>query len=426
MSSRNELPRSNHLTRFGLAVALLVIAALYVPRLIAIFPLEHDVTLSTSEGDDWWTYHRNAVSVLRRGLTMPSVTGAYVSPAGFGYTYFVALVYAGFGVRSEAVYLIQALLLIASIVGMFAVFRSDLSTEASLAFLIVCAVYMYLDVYRLFTFRLLSENVLFPLFPLLLYLVWKGESSGRPTVMGSAGVVCGLCFLMRPNLVLFGPVTATVIVACSRRPMAWRVRAASVFLVAFAITFALMPARNYAVTGQFRVPALTNFSDWSTVRNLIADPPIAPEATAVTPQFLVRVPTPEPAQPSSSSAAKAPETSAPDRGPTGPIARVVSYFVTRLAFLIGIPQFVQPTFRPRPHWMVMWALVGWYVVQLVHRRPAFLEVLAMSLAVGYLGPLIVTGNISSYGTRMVAPVIPLLVLLAVKGLDVSRSTRVSG
>ncbi|MGH9387809.1 MAG: hypothetical protein ACRD2N_26420 [Vicinamibacterales bacterium] len=90
-----------------LTIALGATALAYVARMVAVFPLEHDVTEANSAGEDWLHYHQNALSVVNDGLTMPGVTNGYFRPGGFGYVYFVAAVDAIAGVRSEVVYAVQ-------------------------------------------------------------------------------------------------------------------------------------------------------------------------------------------------------------------------------------------------------------------------------------------------------------------------------
>src|SRR5436853_6359291 len=78
-----------------LVLLVAVMVVLFRPAVQSLFPLGNDLEPS---GDDWWTYHRYAVSVLHDGLRMPAVQGAYTRPGGFGYVYFVAACYAIFGV----------------------------------------------------------------------------------------------------------------------------------------------------------------------------------------------------------------------------------------------------------------------------------------------------------------------------------------
>lgn len=346
--------------------------------MIAVFPLEHDVTVENSFGDDWFNYNQNAVSVLTDGLSMPIVRNAYERPAGFGYVYFIAGVYAVAGIRSEAVYFVQGLLLLGAIVGMYAVFRAQFSAVTALAFLAALAIFMYVDVYRALTFRLLSENLLFPLFPALLFFLVKGEATAKLSYMALGGIVCGLCFLARPNLVVFGPAAALVLLFFTpSRSFAWRSRAAVTFLAAFATVGSLLPLRNYVATGRASVDSVTNTSDWtgSGLRRTTSVP--------LTERLLSR-------------------------------ARSLAM---RAAYLAGIPQFMRPTFRIRPHWLVMWAAFFVYLSSLFRRTPQFWEVLVLALSVAYFVPIALWGGIANYGNRMIAPGIPLILVLAAKGVE---------
>jgi 4-amino-4-deoxy-L-arabinose transferase-like glycosyltransferase len=361
-----------------LMIALTVMGVLYVTRMIALFPLEHDVEAANSTGDDWFVYHVNALSVLNDGLTMPVVDGVYRRPAGFGYVYFIAAVYAIAGVKSEAVYLVQGLLLIVTIAAMYAVVRSRFSALGGLVFVLTLTVFLYVDAYRALTFRLLSENALFPLLPALLFFIIKGEATTKLRYLAVGGAVCGLCFLARPNLVLLGPAAAAVVLYFkSSRPLAWRTRAAATVLAAFTVVASLLPLRNYFVTGQPSVASVTNRSDWSG-QNLF-------------------------------------------RESKGPLSQRVGRHIARLgaraAYLVGIPQFLRPAFRIRPHWLVMWGAFGWYLYTVVRRTPQFWEVLVLALAVSYFAPIVEYGAIASYGIRMIAPGVLLILVLAAKGLD---------
>src|SRR5688572_30465549 len=112
--SERSLPRR---WRKDLTIACLLLAVMAIllqAPIRALFPLDNDVAPS---GDDWWNYHRYAVSVVNDGLSMPVVEGPYTRPGGFGYVYFVATCYALFGARSEAVYVVQAALLACAVLG---------------------------------------------------------------------------------------------------------------------------------------------------------------------------------------------------------------------------------------------------------------------------------------------------------------------
>jgi len=355
-------------------VALLVIVAAYLPRIVALFPLTNDVTESTSAGEDWLPYHERAIDVLQEGPAMPVVGGPYQRPAGFGYVYFVALVYSLFGARSEAVYLVQGLLLIGTIGGMYAVFRTRLTPRAGLVLLWTLVLFMWLDMYRYYTFRLLSENLLIALWPPFLFLMLRGESTGRTGYFAAAGAICGLCFLVRPNLLGLAPATAAVMLLYPR-DRKWRRRDAVVLLSMCAAVSSLLLVRNYVATGVMSPIAFARPEGWQTPD--YSDPASLHQRVMAT----------------------------------------ASFYASRTAFTLGIPEFMNPDYRLRPHWLVMWAAFVWYALRLMHRKPAFWEVLLLVLLLAYLIPLIAVADISSYGFRMISPAIPLALVLVTKGME---------
>jgi Dolichyl-phosphate-mannose-protein mannosyltransferase len=367
-----------------LTIALLGMGTLYVTRIVDLFPLQHDVSSENSFGDDWFAYNRYALSILNDGLTMPVVTEAYFRPAGFGYPYFIAVVYAIAGIRSEAVYLVQAALLVGGIAGMYALFRAHVSRRAALLFLVALSGIIYADVYRTLTFRLLSENLLFPVWPALLYFVLNGESKGKYGYFAAAGIASGIGFLMRPNLILVAPAAAAAVFVASTRASAWRARAAAILLTTCMLVSSLMPLRNYAVTGEPSIAAVTGASDWWVAGHID------------------RV-----------------DLTVPQRA-----ARIVRSIAMRSAYVVGIPYFLQPTFRIRPHWLIVWACFFWYLRTLPRRTHQFSEVLVLALAVAYFTPIFTLGYVSNYGVRNLAPGLPLVLWLAIRGLDLSVFNRV--
>jgi hypothetical protein len=360
------------------AVLAIAISSLYVPRLIELFPLSNDVQMEASI-DDWMVYHEFAKNVIEEGLTIPGLARDYERPLGFGYVYFVALMYTIFGVNSEAVYVVQGFLLLAFVGAMYLIFRKEFSYWAGLVFLCSVAVFMWIDVYRYLTFRLLSENFLIPLLPLLLFFVLRGRRTGSLAAFAIAGVACGLCVLARPNVAFFAPgILATIWLAIPERPRAWRVRACALFAATTAALVLLLPLRNYAVTGNLTA-------------GRVARPSGTPLADDLTPNA------------SLTEVAREVAVTAAKRG----------------AYVIGIPQFIAPEYRTRPHWLLMWAAFGVYLLHLRWRSPAFWEVLVLALCVCYFVPLFAVAYISNYGTRMLAPGVPLILLLSCKGAELT-------
>ena len=370
--------------RVLLWVSLLAVAALYVPRLVGLFPLGNDIPSradapTARNADDWTTYHDNALSVLNEGWSMPSVPRAYTRPAGFGYSYFLALVYRVAGVRSEVVYFLQGVLLVASIIGFYLAARPELSPVAASSVVLLAGVFLYLDLFRTLTFRLLSENLLLPLTAGVLLVGHRLLRTADARGAAAMGLLCGLCFLARPNTGLYAPVVALVVLCAPRRlPAARRLKAAALLLAVWAALCLLLVVRNYAATGSLAQAVVTRTSDL-----------YVPGVDGVH---------------GGASHSRA--------------AEFVTGYASRMAYVAGVPRFLEPSYRIRPHWVAMWAGTLLYLVTLRRRTVAPWEWMLVGLCAAYFAPLIVIGSVSNYATRMVAPGVPLALLLAVKGVDV--------
>jgi hypothetical protein len=362
--------------RYSMAMVLVVlcVARLYLPRLIELLPPTHDLS---GRGDDWDTYHRYALSVLDGGLTIPAVPDIYLRPAGFGYVYFVALVYAIFGALSEVVYLVQGCLLLGVIASLYWLFRNEVTTWMRPALLLGLAVYLWIDVFWYLTFRLLSENLLIFLIPPLVFFVLRGVKTGWLPFLAIAGGVCGLCVLARPNAALFAPAVAGVVAFGARAwSWPWRGRAATIFLLAFTGIALLEPLRDFVVTGRITVGQAAIPDGYPMQTDL-----------GMQPTRLEKV------------------------------ATLSAAYARRMAYVIGLPRYIEPDYRIRPHWLVMWAGFAAYIVHLARRTPAFWELLILALCASYLLPLFIVGYLATYGFRMIAPAVPLVLLLAIKEAD---------
>jgi 4-amino-4-deoxy-L-arabinose transferase-like glycosyltransferase len=365
--------------RWSLGLALALLCALYVPGLAGLFPLDHDLDRYVPAGDDWFVYHRFALDIRDHGLSLPGLEAPYSRPAGFAYPYFIALVYAIFGVSSEAVYLVQGCLLVGSILLLFATFRHQLSPAAGLFLLVALTACLYVDVFRSLTFRLLSENLLFPATALLLFFMVRGESSGRLGWFAAAGAACGLCYIARPNAVLYAPAAiAAILIAMRQRPLAWRIRSAAVFLAIFALVGLSVGVRNYVAVGSAEVTSLVWRGDWWVPGRRAARLGLPMHEQART---------------------------------------AIVELSRKAAFLLGFPQWAEPAFRTRPHWLIIWAGVAIRLWQLRRGPVLAWEFLVVALCASYAVPLFLFGNPTSYGIRMVTPVLPVALILLARAVD---------
>ena len=360
----------------GLPVAFLAIGVLRA------YPFVDDVSLPASTPDDWHTYKQLALSVVRDGLSMPALATSYAGlPHGFLYVYFVALVFAVFGVNSTYVYLVQSFALGLSISLMYLVVRKRLTAVGGLAFLLTLTALMYVDVFRHLTFKLLSENLYFLLYPLLLMVLLRSieQTDRRIRDPFVAGAILGLVVLARPSFILSASmaIAAVWIYTLVKRRSSWP---PALLALGTAISVSAVVVRNYAVTGRATVDIVTNTSDWIRIWSL---PSI---------QFLLAL-------------------------------------VKRSLFVFGLTQPIAPAYLPRPHWMILWLLWTAYPLSKLYKRQSleFWELLLYIYVVCYIGPVVlVAADITSYGGRMVIAILPVVLVTAFRLLFANEIPRSSG
>jgi len=328
-----------------------------------------DVNDVTSQGDDWLNYKRYAVSIVERGWTMPGAAGNYYRPAGFLYNYFVAAVFAIAGVNASYVYVAQSALLGLSVALMTVAFRPYLLPLSQWLLAVALAAAAYVDVFRNYTFRLLSENLLLvwlALFWLAFRVAERRREDAWPMLV--CGALFGLCGLTRPNLI---PAAAVLAVVMWKASGGFTGRAAWAFVLAFCAVTSFMLVRNYAVTGQVSLVALTGSVGWVV---------------------------PKPAD-------------------------AVGHYARRLLFSLGFLPLLDSAYRIRPHWLLAWGGAA-ALVAMRWRALDLWESVALAFLAAYLVPMIAVAAIGNYGFRMLVPVMPLVVVLAVRAMDVRLRTYV--
>jgi len=327
-----------------------------------------------TRGDDWFTYHRIAMNILRHGLSIPGMRHAYTAPAGFLYNYFVAGVFALFGEDERAAWLLQAILLAASVWIFVHAFAPRLGPRASLLLLALLSLSAAVDGTPFVTRRLLSENLLVPVVPVLLVVVLHALESNGWRSAAVAGALTGAAFLTRPNTLLAGPLFLALIVLWRREVR----RPAVAFVIAWCLVSSLLPLRNVAATGRPSVSLVSAPGSWWQPK--------------------------------------------PEQGATvGSLAVAWSERVARQsASVVGFNFLLSPRFPPRPHWMIL----GAGMLLLVRHRLRFGGTERWELVLGgfvliYLVPIVVFAHVGGYGFRMLLPVLGVEAVLAVRGIELT-------
>jgi len=329
------------------------------------WPFVDDVSPILSSGDDWLTYKTLAVSVVRDGPAMVGLNKAYGAvPHGFLYVYFVAMVFAITGINASHVYVVQSALLGLSVGLMHSAFRRTMSPLLGLALLASLLGLVYIDVYRLLSFRLLSENLYFPLAAATWVLLMR---DGRLSIAALAGACLGLTVLTRPSVVMAAALVLAIFIGRELFKRRWR--HAIALMLGFALGLSPTVLRDWFATGQIGFQLVSNTGDWIRIWR-------------------------------------------------APLADFVGALGQRIAFAFGWTSLMQPMFRSRPHWMALWILAAMYIPLKIWRRESF-SVWEWSLGAyicGYIGPVILVADISSYGGRMVSTILPAVAVLSIGSL----------
>ena len=101
------------------------------------------------------------------------------------------------------------------------------------------------------------------------------------------------------------------------------------------------------------------------------------------------------------------------------IVLLLVLFCAGIATALGLPFYYL-----KPHWLAIWigALIySWRLFQT--RQVTFWEAFAILFILMYLGPLFIVPGLSSYGVRMILPVMPIVLLLGMRSLTLLRNRR---
>lgn len=369
-----DLPsRRSRAAAIFLALSIIIPLAALVLQIHRTYPFHDDVSLATAQGQDWLSYKTYALSIEHDGWDLPAMRGNYKRPGGIGYPYFVAAIFALLGDNSTWVYVIQGTLIALGAVVMVRAFKHRFSTTTLVVLLIAQAIYAYLDVSRWYSQKLLSEDlliILLPWFYLAIMRAWETRSAWAAAV---AGGFLGLAILVRPNVL---PVAVGVIfflvVYLRRSGRALALTLA--FLAGVAIAHVPLVARNLVATGgTFSAgtisPAFASTRDWAPTEQSHAGGRVLRK-------------------------------------------RPLAWYAQRALYCMGVTEYGNVW-----RWIVLWlltcVLLGY---SLARKKLEFGDAILLATVGCYLFPLILFAGIKTYGVRMILPIIPSLLVLAMGGV----------
>lgn len=341
---------------------------------VSVFNLMHfnDAFESLLTGiDDWNRYASHATDIIENGFFMPSTREAYILPAGFLYNYFIALCLIASGGSVGFVYFTQALLLSLTAWMIYLLFKDDIKEAYRPLMLLALLLVAYIDIFRNYTFVLLSENIAMPLLAAFLLFLKNGTEKRNNFLLALTGIALGLSCLTRPNIFPFALVfySGWAFIAF-RHTMGFSGILLSV--ISFLLIAAFLPFRNYVITGDFIL--LPNV--FKNIKDLGG---LSSEAINTAP------------------------------------GSFLTYYFKKLVFIFGYTPALDQAYTPRPHWFIIWGGFIYYVFMEVKNRSLKLwEFTGILLIIIFYGVLLAIAPIHVYGFRFIIPVLLILTGFSLK------------
>jgi 4-amino-4-deoxy-L-arabinose transferase-like glycosyltransferase len=306
------------------------------------------------------------LDVKHNGITMPSLKENYWAPAGFLYIYFIALNFYLFGENTTPIFIIQNLMLGISVACIYFSFRNKMKGLTGILFLFTLFLFALFDVSKYYSFRLISENLaLFTISAFFLCFI-KGMEKNKLSLQLLAAVLMGLSVLTRPNIFPFAfflIAIASFYYLKEKRTM----HNFFLFILLLLLSSSLLALRNYLVCGSWIFLPTEGVSFASRFH-----------------LFPIR------------------------------------HYTDNLLFFAGFLSSLDPVLRWRPHWTIMWAGYIIYLFLRVKHKVKFelWEVTSHIYIFCYFSlMLFIAPQISSYGFRLLVPVIFIVLPFSFMALD---------
>jgi hypothetical protein len=325
--------------------------------------------------DDWDRYFVNAVDIKDNGLLIKNVEENYLMPSGFLYNYFLAFCFLIFGINLSVVYFIQSAILGFSIAVTFIVFKDFMSKKISSIFLFSMIIFAFIDIFKHYTFRLLSENIALLTIPLFLFFLKKTLLLNKniKTLYFVTGLFLGISVLIRPNIFPFSLVFLSLVLMFI---IFNKSQLLSYFylIASYLIIMSLLPLRNYFVTGELSVlPVDGDFIDYIKRENNLS----------FTEDFI----------------------------------NYMSFYYKKIIYIFGFLNNLESEFNDRPHWMIMWLGYFIYIFSSIKRivKERNFEIFIHVFIFMFYLIIVLIAPITDYGFRIIIPLLFLVLGFSIIG-----------
>lgn len=342
--------------RSGNILALSIVIIFGLLAILRLYPFENDLLKILIEIDDWSRYAKNALEIKNAGILMSQPSGNYFSPAGFLYNYFIAACFYCFGENTVPVYILQNLLLGISVALTYWTFRDKMKPLTALVLLLTLFIFALLDVYKNYSFRLLSENLAIFTISAFVYCFSKGLEKNKLSLLLTSAVFMGLSILTRPNIFPFGVILLAIISFYFWKQKQNTLRNILLFASVLLASSSFLLIRNHLVCGS-----------WTFLPT---------EGITFSQNFFN------------------------DDGPS------ITLYFKKILFFFGILSPLEPNYSWRPHWTMMWIGFFTYLYFRLRSKQKFdiWEVTLLLFILIYFGVLLLIAQVDSYGFRLIIPI----------------------
>lgn len=325
--------------------------------------------------DDWDRYFLNAIDIKDNGLLIKNVEENYLMPSSFLYNYFLAFCFLIFGINLSVVYFIQSAVLGFSIAVTFILFKDLMSKKISRIFLFSMIFFAFIDIFKYYTFRLLSENIALLTIPLFLFFLKQTLSSNKNVHILNfiTGLLLGISVLIRPNIFPFSLVFLTLllmfIISNKTKLLAY-----FYLITSYLVIMALLPLRNYFVTGEMSfLPVDGSFIDYIKRENTLSF--------------------------------------------TEDSINYFRFYYKKIIYIFGFLHNLEPAYSYRPHWMIMWLGYFIYIFSSIKRivKESNFEIFIHVFIFMFYLIIVLIAPITDYGFRIIIPLLFLVLGFSIIG-----------
>ncbi len=351
--------RITSLTNNPRIIVCFILSVFTALPLIRLYPYENSLETLLEGCDDWNYYARFALEIKNGGSLIPSFQDVYGYPGGFLYNYFVALCFAVFGENTVPVYIIQSVMLGASVLIVFYTFQNKMKPITAMLFFLSLCIFGLLDVSKHYSVTLLSENLAVFTIACFMYFLKRSIETKRTGFQLITLFFLITSILTRPNLMPLGLICIVLIWIYFIKIEKAQLLKPFLYSVIVLVGISVIALRNYSVCDKFVFLPSLGLSDSMRQVDQLS----------------------------------------------------FALLVKKILFMFGFQPVLSSEYSFRPHWTLAWIGYFWYLFyrgKELLKTEAF-EIMVHVFIITYCSASLIFTFVDSYGFRSFVPVMFVIV-----------------